>query len=583
MRHDDLLITLAYFSIPIQLLISLYYYPLLKVTPKRFLALIVLFALFIMLCGVGHLLRAFGKHGDGFELLNGLTAAISVTTALYLIPMIPNIMATIENALAELKMKEELEEIKNRKLMTFIGFLCHEVRNPLFAITSSIAFMKEGGNESDRVNCLCSIEQSANLMLRLVNDVLDISKLESGKVELELKGFNVLDLLNGISASIQTQVRHMRGATVTFTSHIGENVPAVIETDPARLLQIVYNLLSNASKFTEKGKIDFMVDVVRYDEAFGDDSHTDESSLRRLLTGDEPDFSVQLLASDDQAFVSGNRSDQHVLKIVVADTGCGIAPDRINDIFRPFNQSKVSDFRKFGGTGLGLSIIAQLTKVMSGRIQVDSKENEGSIFTVYLPVLIPTTLQAPPMLDTESILHDSIKNSRLPPMLINEGSIEFEDVVGHEAASAMAIAPPSVRDIDELGILPKKSRVLVVDDNTVNRKILGRMLASFQLEVEFATNGQEAVDILTSVPGFGLVLMDLDMPVLDGISATRVIRRDLGLTDLPIIALTAFAVQTQATDALDAGVTEFATKPILKEDLRQKCCRYLLNRTDEIV
>ncbi|GAX21919.1 hypothetical protein FisN_30Hh123 [Fistulifera solaris] len=581
MRHDDLLITLAYFSIPIQLLISLYYYPLLKVTPKRFLALIVLFALFILLCGVGHLLRAFGLHGDSFEVLNGLTAAISVTTALYLIPMIPNIMATIENALAELKMKEELEEIKNRKLMTFIGFLCHEVRNPLFAITSSIAFMKEGGNERDRVNCLCSIEQSANLMLRLVNDVLDISKLESGKVELELKGFNVLDLFNGISASIQTQIRHMRGATVTFTSHIGENVPAVIETDPARLLQIVYNLLSNASKFTEKGKIDFMVDVVRYDEAFGDDSLADES-LRRFPTGDEPDFSVQLLASDDQAFIVGNRSDQHVLKIVVADTGCGIAPDRVNDIFRPFNQSKVSDFRKFGGTGLGLSIIAQLVKVMSGRIQVDSKENEGSTFTVYLPVLIPTTLQAPPILDTESILHDSIKNSRLPPMLVNDGSIEFDDVVTQEALSMSS--PPFTRDVQEnVSAPPNNNKVLVVDDNTVNRKILGRMLASFQLIVEFATNGQEAVNVLASNSDFGLVLMDLDMPVLDGISATRIIRRDLGLTDLPIIALTAFAVQTQAEDALDAGVTEFATKPILKEDLRQKCCRYLLNRTDEIV
>jgi two-component system chemotaxis sensor kinase CheA len=580
MRHDDLLITLAYFSIPIQLLISLYYYPLLKVTPKRFLALIVLFALFIMLCGVGHLLRAFGKHGDCFELLNGLTAAISVTTALYLIPMIPNIMATIENALAELKMKEELEEIKNRKLMTFIGFLCHEVRNPLFAITSSIAFMKEGGNERDRVNCLCSIEQSANLMLRLVNDVLDISKLESGKVELELKGFNVLDLLNGISASIQTQVRHMRGATVTFASKISENVPAVIETDPARLLQIVYNLLSNASKFTEKGKIDFMVDVVRYDEAFGDDSLADET-VRRFPIGDEPDFSVQLLASDDQAFVSGNRSDQHVLKIVVADTGCGIAPDRVNDIFRPFNQSKVADFRKFGGTGLGLSIIAQLVKVMSGKIQVDSRQNEGSTFTVYLPVLTPTTLQPPPALDTESILHDSIKNSRLPPMLINEESMEFEEGMAHQEALSMQ---PSTRDGGrEIAGRPKNNRVLVVDDNTVNRKILGRMLASFHLDVEFATNGQEAVDVLASTSDFGLVLMDLDMPVLDGISATRVIRRDLGLTDLPIIALTAFAVQTQAHEALDAGVTEFATKPILKEDLRQKCCRYLLNRTDEIV
>ncbi|GAX13824.1 hypothetical protein FisN_30Lh122 [Fistulifera solaris] len=581
MRHDDLLITLAYFSIPIQILISLYYYPLLNATPIRFLALFVLFALFILLCGIGHLFRALGIHGDEFELLNGLTAAVSVITALYLIPMIPNIMYTIKTALDDIILQEELN--KNRKLMAFMGFLCHEIRNPLFAITSSIAFMKEGGNEKDRINYIYAIEQSANLMLRLVNDVLDISKLESGKVELERKTFNVLDLLNGISASIQSQVRHMRGAAVAFNAKISQNVPTVIEADPARLLQIIYNLLSNASKFTEQGKIDFKVDLIAYEDAFGDDPST-ESGGRRSLQDDEADYSARLLERDDSVSKSAYRPEQHVLKIVVADTGCGIAPDRIVDIFRPFNQSKVSDYRKHGGTGLGLSIIAQLVKVMAGRIQVDSKEEEGSTFTVYLPVCLPSALTTSSALDTDSILNDSIKNRRLPPMLTNENRIDrFDDSENSSSDSPPPMSRPQTDDVDDFRHLQTDSKVLVVDDNTVNRKILGRMLTSFHLEIEFATNGQEAVDILASRSGFDLVLMDLDMPVLDGISATRIIRKELRLTELPVIALTAYAVQTQAKEALDAGVTEFATKPILKEDLRQMCSRYLLKRTQEIV
>jgi signal transduction histidine kinase/CheY-like chemotaxis protein len=580
MRHDDLLITLAYFSIPIQILISLYYYPLLNATPIRFLALIVLFALFILLCGVGHLLRALGIHGDEFELLNGLTAAVSVMTALYLVPMIPNIMYTIKTALDDIILQEELN--KNRKLMAFMGFLCHEIRNPLFAITSSIAFMKEGGSEKDRINYIYAIEQSANLMLRLVNDVLDISKLESGKVELERKNFNVLDLLNGISASIQSQVRHMRGAAVAFNAKISENVPAVIEADPARILQIVYNLLSNASKFTEQGNIDFTVDLVPYEEAFVDEPSAEEGG-RRPSQDDEADYSARLLERNGSVSESEYRPEHHVLKIVVSDTGCGIAPDRIDDIFRPFNQSKVSDYRKHGGTGLGLSIIAQLVKVMTGRIQVDSKEDEGSTFTVYLPVCLPSALTTSSALDTDSILNDSIKNRRLPPMLTNENRIDRFDDSENSSVDSPPLSRPLMDDVDDFRHLQTDYKVLVVDDNTVNRKILGRMLSSFHLELEFATNGQEAVDILASRSGFGLVLMDLDMPVLDGISATRIIRKELRLTELPVIALTAYAVQTQAKEALDAGVTEFATKPILKEDLRQMCSRYLLKRTQEIV
>lgn len=166
MRIDDLIITIAYFSIPVQLLVSLYHYPRLAAMPWTISVLCILFALFIFLCGGGHLLRCLGKtDGLVFEVLNGLTAAISMITALYLLPMIPSLMN-----LQDRKLEKETET--KRKLMTFMSFLCHEIRNPLFAVTSSVDFLKDEKMTVEQEQSLTSIKQSARLMLRLVNDVL---------------------------------------------------------------------------------------------------------------------------------------------------------------------------------------------------------------------------------------------------------------------------------------------------------------------------------------------------------------------------------------------------------------------------
>jgi signal transduction histidine kinase len=212
-------------------------------------------------------------------------------------------------------------------------------------------------------------------MLRIVNDVLDISKLESGKLELEERDFDLIQLLDGIANSMKTHITQTHKEPVDFVYHIESNVPQIICSDSVRLLQIAYNLLSNASKFTETGKVEFHISTLSWNEAKAnkyivteddeEESFTDKDNSKG---SSKEEFAVGLLKSmEEGATAATSRSSStrsHVLKIRVTDSGCGIPAHRIDSIFEPFSQSKISDYRKFGGTGLGLSIIARLTRSM---------------------------------------------------------------------------------------------------------------------------------------------------------------------------------------------------------------------------
>jgi signal transduction histidine kinase len=237
MRTDDLIITIAYFSIPVQLLVSLFHYPRLAAMPLKIVLLLVLFALFIFLCGAGHLMRSIGMTDVYFNILNGLTAAISLTTALYLLPLVPNMMSTIDKSLQDLKHQEELAESK-RKLVTFMAFLCHELRNPLFAITSNLEFALDEEMSAEQERALSVIKESTNLMLRLVNDVLDLSKLESGKLELEERDFDIREMMLNIASITDTQIQLKHGGAVQFKFKMSPDVPQIVRGDSVRILQI---------------------------------------------------------------------------------------------------------------------------------------------------------------------------------------------------------------------------------------------------------------------------------------------------------------------------------------------------------
>ena len=587
MRVDDALITAAYFSIPAQILVSLYKYPRLAHMPLSILILLVLFALFVFLCGFGHLLRCMEIKTNLFLLVNYATAIVSVSTALYLIPLVPNLMNTIDLGLRDLDRLDETTEAK-RKLLTFMAFLCHEIRNPLFAVTSTITFLGDEPLTKGQRKSLDSINQSANLMLRIVNDVLDISKLESGKLELEEREFCLRQLFDGVACALRTHIQQTHKDRIDFTFTLDEKVPKVVCGDSVRILQIVYNLLSNASKFTSSGYVDFSVSVVNYADALANKWIDTDDTVSKDSTNEE--FSVELLGMANGISQNARQPDDDlaILKIVVSDSGCGIPPDRIGRIFEPFSQSKISDYREYGGTGLGLSIIARLTKSMGGTIHVDSVENEGSTFTVYVPAIVASSV--PPAFEDDTISRlTSSYNPMLPALIQDEESQVGTDTAHRAGQPSHESLQPKPSTLERFDFPSKEAVVLVVDDNCVNRKLLGRMLTYFNLEYEQARNGREAVEkVLASrnvtgspkAPYYRLIFMDMSMPVMDGSEAIALIRRRQ--VQIPIVALTANALIETRDEAIKAGATHFATKPITRDDLHVICRKFLLDPTYEL-
>ena len=626
----DLVITVAYFSIPIQILASLWKYPRMANMPAKIVLLLILFALFIFLCGAGHLLRCLERTSTYmFLVVNTLTSIVSSLTAIYLLPLIPNLLSTLDQSLAELvELNQEAEESK-AKLFTFMAFLCHEIRNPLFAITSSANFLGDTNLTVEQSDGVDSIFDSSMLMLRLVNDVLDLSKIDAGKLELEERYFDFHRLLENLDANMRLQIAHQRkqrqlqgavrhysndGITLspetTLISRIAPDVPRVIFADSIRILQIIYNLLSNASKYTSHGHIELSVGVCgqaqqansRMSRAGNDH---DDPAKDHISNSSPKQFSVALLndmelgldtsSSDKRQAVNTKIVDTRpevTLTIAVTDTGVGIPQDRLKVIFEPYSQAKLSDYRKHGGTGLGLSILANLTKLMGGTIDVQSTVGEGSMFLLRLPVRVSddqTICESLLNNDEEEMSDPMLACRRLPVYKSPAG----EDEKQRETFIASAPFPPAQKassasmnstkkSLSMFSFPPNSCKVLVVDDNVINRKIIGKMLTFFGVEFELAANGDEAINILQNSrnvtgnldePYFALVFMDLYMPIMDGYEAIDTLRRQ-NIT-VPIIALTANALTQERIKAISLGATEFHTKPILRGDIHAICSRFL--------
>ena len=710
MNVSDLIITIAYFSIPVQILFSLWQYPRLSRMPTKIFILVILFALFIFMCGAGHLLRCLDRtDSDAFVMVNAMTAVVSLITALYLLPLTPMLMGSLDQSIEDLTVLNKETNASKDKLFTFMAFLCHEIRNPLFAITSSASFLADTDMTEEQEIGVGSIFDSSLLMLRLVNDVLDLSKIDAGKLELEEKDFDLLRLLDNLKNTMKMQVAQKHGEKVRLRFDVGPSVPAVVHGDSVRLLQIIYNLISNSNKFTNEGEIGLAISVTEEpdpndEEGEGNANRRQQlassrgSSLRQLIgssqgnssrnvldssqrsnrrnqkhshriswlkrrnstentveddsntnNGDNT-FSMALLAAEeghhDDSERGTSRYRRVLLSIVVTDTGIGIAPDRIEKIFEPYSQSKLSDYRKHGGTGLGLSILSSLTKLMGGHIHVESELGKGTTITCSLPIMaLREESNVGRIIPSDIDMSDPFLSARRLPVFTNKSSSKghhksvstsvHEDRLHHDDAGIKFFSPSEKKDTfstipeGSFGIaaettkpevsgtqqtpsspkaaaaissvssgaravikkpprlppfnLPPGNLVLVVDDNSINRKIIGRMLTYFNLEYDEAENGVEALKLLrkrrdeqkesSSAPRYGLVFMDLSMPVMDGYDAIEALRQD-GI-DVPVIALTANALTRERDRALSLGADEFHTKPILRNDLHTICARYL--------
>jgi len=376
--------------------------------------------------------------------------------------------------LFELQEARKQAESANKAKSQFLAMMSHEIRTPLNAVLGFMDTLAESGLNQDQVHWVSQMDQSAQLLLTIINDILDLSRIESGNFELFNAEMQLEDSINLVVNQLHEQAIKKN---ITLSANISPTVPKVMVGDKNRISQVMFNLIGNAIKFTNQGSV-----------------------------------SIDVSCNNKYA------------EIAVKDTGIGISSDAQKNLFNPFIQADGSITRRYGGTGLGLAISQHLIDKMNGKITLKSTLNEGSCFTVYIPII--------------------------------------------QAAETSMVEEPAIE-----ASVDRSLSILLAEDSNTNQLVAKLMLEKRGHRVVIANNGKEAIEILeNNRKEFDIVLMDISMPVLDGLQATKQLRENN--VDIPIIALTANAMHSDQIEYEKAGMNDFLAKPILAPELNAMLNKY---------
>lgn len=376
---------------------------------------------------------------------------------------------------------QESKEVAERSLAikeNFLANMSHEIRTPMNAVLGFTHLLEDTTLDERQKEFVKAIKISGQNLMTIINDILDYSRLESGRIVIEQIPFSVREAFDSLSILLQQKAREKN---IKLKFEIDERIPESLLGDPTRLMQMLLNLSDNALKFTEQG-------------------------------------SVRISAELEQ-----QTSDAATIVFTIADTGRGIPPDKLSAIFERFTQASAETTRKYGGTGLGLSIVRSLVELQKGTITVNSTVNEGSVFKVIISYKIDLTANAQNRKEQNSEVKKSGR---------------------------------------------RQLNILIAEDNKMNQILAVTVLSKYGFTADVAENGKIAVDMLQQNK-YDLVLMDMQMPEMDGYEATRYIREVLK-DDIPIIAFTAHAMSGERDKCLALGMNDYISKPFDANDLHSK-------------
>jgi len=398
----------------------------------------------------------------------------------------------------ELDVAEKKASVAAQTKENFLANMSHEIRTPLSGILGFTNLLQKRPLDETSKEFVSSIQRSGENLMAIINDILDLSKIEAGMMRITKGIFSINGLVNSVETFF---VERAKEKGLTISSKIDSSIPDTLNGDATRLTQILVNLIGNAIKFTHQGNINIEI-------------YNKQQTENEVVVG-----------------------------FKVSDTGIGIDKEKLIEVFERFNQGEDSTTRNYGGTGLGLSIVKSLIHLQNGDIEVISEQGKGTTFHFYIPYTIAKEqLNLVPKIDT-----DYFKDKTNAPL-----------------------------------------RVLIVDDNAINQSLMKHLLSQWNIDFDTANNGLEAVEFLKN-NDCDLVLMDIQMPQMDGYVATQTIREELKLST-PIIAMTAHALAGERERCMSRGMNEYISKPINEEELFKLISNFGLKenkktevKTEEIV